>query len=130
MKLYLVIIVFFIVNNSLFAQIKVKLVLPDNCSAITSLNQVKSENQASVNLYPNPTKRYLGIKISANTTIEDATIEIFSMDSRKVFSEKIYCPSKELIKQIDLLALSPQSYVLKITCSDFVDTQSFIVNKN
>ncbi len=116
----------FIANS----QTRVVLKLPDNCNKATTNNEIDLKNEFHFTLFPNPAGQNVTIKISSREVIGRASIEIFSVDSRRMYSEEIFCNYNELIKQLDLENFSNNSYFIKVTSSHFVSTQPLIVHKN
>jgi len=90
------------------AQTIVKLALPDNCNAgpvqvvNESLNDV-----LNLELFPNPNSGIFSFDVTFKSTIDKATINVYDMIGKPIYTEAVYCNTNKLVKQLCLTKLLP-----------------------
>lgn len=96
-----------------YSQTVVKLYLPTNCSAGTSgVPNQKVAPASMLEIFPNPNSGNFTLNISLASAIGKASISIYNYSGNLVYTEPVFCISKELVKQIKLQDLSAGTYIV------------------
>lgn len=90
----------------------------DTAEVTVSVNTTVTENIEDknnyINIYPNPNTGKFNLVLSSSEVIKNATINVYSLNSKIVYSEKTFSDSNKLFKQLDLSDLPAGSYFLKV----------------
>ena len=95
---------------------------------IANVGVQNKEQLASLKVYPNPANDI--ITINANSAIEkEVTIQIFDMNGKLLFNEKLLLSKGEISKTIKIDDWSKGIYLLQLHTNDGNTTQQKIVKK-
>lgn len=132
MKKTIIAMLFWIITSYLSGQTLVKLRLPNNCNADTTITQEGNllENKSSkLELYPNPNSGNFTLIISFNDIINKAVINIYDTNGKSAYSETVYSDSNKLVKQLHVSGLLAGTYVFEVkTAKDILSTK-LVINK-
>ena len=117
---------FTIVTVFVKGQTVVTLQLPDNCN-VNGLEDVIKNNDNILKIYPNPSNGKFSLVVSSDVFIGKATIYIHSIESKIVYSEKIFCNSKKLVKQLNLSKLVHGTYILEVKSEKEVYSKKLLI---
>lgn len=113
----------FIDPNPLFSEVayyRLKIVDKDGAFRYSSISVVNSRLKGKIALYPNPAHRLL--ELTHNRANAKAAVEIFTMDGRKVITQKLMANTTKT--SVDVSGLSAGTYLLHI-----VDGKDLVIKK-
>lgn len=114
-KIRLAILFLLIISNYGYAQTVVKLLLPNNCAAsITTVNEVKPNELANLEIYPNPNNGNFTLKIKLKKLIDKAIINIFNTLGQIIYSKEISFNSLCYEEKLNIKEITPGIYYLRL----------------
>lgn len=130
MKRTLLLLLFCLISNYIFAQVVVKLKLPDNCkSAVTGINDKVEADGSKIEITPNPSSGIFILTLSFNSRIGNATLNVYNIQGESVFNENIYINSDKLVKEINLSGLQPGIYIFNFKNAKVVNSTKLLIHK-
>lgn len=130
MKKATLILIFGAFALSVNSQIVVPLNLPDNCNISTGEVVVPlEETTAKLTVFPNPNDGNFTVNIKSTKLIGNVELVIFNLLGVEYFKQKIYCNSKDLIRNVNVSGLPPGLYYIKVRSVGIDLSTSFIIQK-
>ena len=130
MKNILYLMLFCLMANHLNAATVVKLKLPNNCNASPSnLESLKKDKDTQLTIFPNPSSGLFTVTVSFKSEIDKATINIYDLSGKSIFSETVFSNSNKLVKKFNMANLLSGSYILDIVNSTEASSTTLLIKK-
>lgn len=115
---------------SVHSQIVVPLALPTNCNIPNDIIDVRfEETTPNVTLFPNPNDGTFTVNFKSPKVIDNVEIVIFNSLGVECYLQKVYCNSKNLIRQVEVSDLLSGVYYIKLRSKSYDLKTSFIIQK-
>lgn len=110
-KAILCILLLGIITSYGISKTVVKLLLPANCKASTTVEaDLKNDNASKLMLFPNPNDGRFSFNVRFKSKIDKATISIYNTVGKIVYTEIICSDSESFNGQLSLSGLLPGVY--------------------
>lgn len=94
---------------------------------ITSVNELDTNNEPNLTVYPNPAMDYMNISYTPHENINDIVISIYSVDGKLVYSKTKPVMDKLFTDQIDVGRLRSGYYFIRLTAGNKIVTNKIII---
>jgi len=130
MKNTLILILFCLFTSYSSALTVVKLTLPRNCNEIiVKINKQSIDQNNKLEIFPNPNSGNFTVVVTFKSKIDKATINIYDLSGKSIFSETVFSKSNKLVKKFNITNLLPGSYILDIVNTQEESSTTLLIKK-
>ena len=112
------------------SQTLVKLKLPNNCNVSTGVeNSVLANETPMLELFPNPNQGNFTLIISLKENIDKATITVYDMNGKTIYTETVFSNSNKLVKQLKIANMKKGTYLFEVKNARQTTSTKLVINK-
>ncbi len=114
---------------SVNSQIIIPLTLPNNCNVPNGITEQFVDLIPKLTLFPNPNDGNFTATIISPNVIDNVELVVFNSLGVECCLKKVYCNSKNLVRQVVVSDFPAGVYFIKVRSDRFNLSSSFIIHK-